>query len=89
MHPSDTKISSIVIFHFFVTSNGTVCMSKFWYVQDVQDLERPSSLPEKQAKARAILARTSAASLTAHEQVDDCISILNCGRSFLSIQVGS
>lgn len=53
-------------------------MPKFWYVQDVQDSERPPSLPEKQAKARAILARTSAASLTAHEQVGNYILMLNC-----------
>ncbi|XP_024358136.1 dynamin-related protein 3A isoform X2 [Physcomitrium patens] len=39
-----------------------------------KDLERPSSLPEKQAKARAILARTSAASLTAHEQAAPRVS---------------
>jgi dynamin 1-like protein len=35
----------------------------------LHDSERPPSLPEKQAKARAILARTNAASLVSHEQV--------------------
>ncbi|KAG0555684.1 hypothetical protein M758_12G191700 [Ceratodon purpureus] len=37
--------------------------------KDLHDSERPPSLPEKQAKARAILARTNAASLVSHEQV--------------------
>lgn len=40
------------------------------YVQDSHDgSDRAVSLPEKQAKARAILARTSAATLVSHEQV--------------------
>lgn len=40
------------------------------YAQDSHDVsDRAVSLPEKQAKARAILARTSAATLVSHEQV--------------------
>ncbi|XP_024363019.1 dynamin-related protein 3A [Physcomitrium patens] len=42
--------------------------AKALVLKDLHDLERPPSLPEKQAKARAILARTNAASLASNEQ---------------------
>lgn len=74
-----TSFAAICFYEPSEITGSVMCLLNFGCVKDLHDWkepgsERPPSLPEKQAKARAILARTNAASLASHEPVGSCQS---------------